>query len=97
MTLNCKVGDLAIVVRSRAGNEGRIVRFIELVAPETIVLGKPVARRLGALWRTDSLIRFVDAMGRYIGEAGFVAASFLRPIRPLDEPETITTDDEVTA
>ena len=28
MKLNCKAGDLAVVVKSHAGNEGRIVRVI---------------------------------------------------------------------
>ena len=32
--LNCKQGDLAILVRSYAGNEGAIVRCLELAEPD---------------------------------------------------------------
>ena len=97
MTLNCKVGDLAIVVRSKAGNKGKVVRCIELVTGFGYVLGRPIDSRLGALWKVDSPMRFTDGYGNFVGEERIAADSNLRPIRPLDEPETITTDDEVMA
>ena len=93
MTLNCKVGDLAIVVRSVAGNEGKIVRCLELL-PSGIDGAHP---RQGALWRTDRALNRVEESGLKCSPANLCPDSFLRPIRPLDEPETITTDDEVTA
>lgn len=31
MKLNCKPGDLAVMVKSNAGNEGRVVRCIQFV------------------------------------------------------------------
>jgi hypothetical protein len=31
MKLNCRPGDLAVIVRSTAGNEGKIVRCLQLV------------------------------------------------------------------
>jgi hypothetical protein len=31
MTLNCKQGDMAIVVRSRAGNAGKVVTCLEFI------------------------------------------------------------------
>ena len=47
MTLNCKAGDLAIVVKSFTGNEGKIVRCIRLAddadkASFGCLLSKPV-------------------------------------------------------
>ena len=91
MTLNCKVGDLAIVVRSEAGNEGKIVRCVRLVGKKNVVLRD---KRIVAswVWKIDSLLP------SWSGEASNrIEDCLLRPISPLDEPETITTDDEVMA
>ena len=94
MTLNCKVGDLAIVVRSRAGNEGKIVRCLALHPAGTD--GRSI--EYGPMWRIDGKkIRGLSASGKLLDMREYCADSSLRPIRPLDEPETITTDDEVTA
>ena len=91
MTLNCKAGDLAIVVRSQAGNEGKIVRCVRLVGERNILLrdGRMVT---SWVWEIDSLL---PSWGGQV--SNLVEDCLLRPIRPLDEPETITTDDEVTA
>ena len=91
MTLNCTVGDLAIMVRSEAGNEGKIVRCVRLVGKKNVVLRD---KRIVAswVWKIDSLLP------SWSGEASNrIEDCLLRPIRPLDEPETITTDDEVMA
>lgn len=57
--MNCKPGDLAVIVRSMAGNEGKIVRCVRLadsseakeagfdMRPEVWVLEKPLMTRLG--------------------------------------------------
>jgi hypothetical protein len=34
MKLNCKQGDLAVIVRSQAGNEGKVVQCLRLVLNE---------------------------------------------------------------
>ena len=92
MTLNCKVGDLAIVVKSWSGNEGRIVRCLELL-PAGL---QGMDEEIGPLWRVDKALSTTRG-GKYNGSAFIAADCQLRPIRPLDEPETITTDNEVTA
>jgi hypothetical protein len=91
MTLNCKVGDLAIVVRSEAGNEGKIVRCVQLLGKKNVLLrdGGAIA---SWVWEIDSLLpSWSGAVSNQVEDC------LLRPIRPLDEPETTTTDDEVVA
>ena len=92
MTLNCKVGDLAIVVRSAAGNEGKIVRCVRLGNNGFFLSRNNGVVDHGPSWVIDGAL--VGWRGDLVSK---VPDSFLRPIRPLDEPETITTDDEVTA
>ena len=81
--MNCKPGDLAVIVRSWAGNEGKIVRCVELVNSPDFegltfldgprwLIDRPVPLRLGGTTKT-------------------VADSALKPIRPNDgKDETLT-------
>ena len=49
--MNCKKGDLAIVVSSLAGNEGRIVRCLEFIGMMFWLHGEELRRN--ATWRID--------------------------------------------
>ena len=92
MTLNCKVGDLDIVVRSQAGNEGKIVRCVQVAGNGLFLNRNEEIIDLGPSWMVDRTV--AGCLGNPVSK---IPDSYLRPIRPLDEPETITTDDEVTA
>jgi len=76
--MNCKPGDLAIVVKSWAGNEGKIVRCIKLdtersffdnVGPDGVTPPEPI-------WIIDIHLRGCD--GSF---SNYIADSQLRPIR----------------
>ena len=68
MTMNCKQGDLAIVKRSAAGNEGKIVRCLHMV------MGNGTWG-YGPRWVTDPQLQ-----GTHPSQQ-FVLDSCLRPIR----------------
>lgn len=76
--LRCRPGDLAVVVKSWAGNEGRIVRCLELVGCR-IWITPDRGESVVAAWRTDTLLRDVD--GDFDNE---IADDQLRPIRDSD-------------
>ena len=67
--MNCKQGDVAVIVRSVAGNEGKVVRCLELHPT-------PYAAQDGAgpRWVTDPPI---------IGCAGWIDAVLDANMRPL--------------
>lgn len=57
--MNCKPGDLAIIVRSVAGNEGKIVRCIKYAGKiRWLVIGG--GEEFKESWEVDSLIRSID-------------------------------------
>jgi hypothetical protein len=82
--MNCKPGDLAVIVRSYAENEGRIVRCVRLVNYlwNNMLGGAHVL----PTWEIDQCLTNPD--GRLIR---LVPDNQLRPIRPSDgEDETLT-------
>ena len=73
--MNCKPGDLAVIVRSRAGNEGKIVRCIRLAtASEKFYFVS------GTYWLVDRELSTV--FGRL---ASIARDDWMRPIRPQDD------------
>lgn len=68
--MNCQKGDIAIIIKSTAGNEG-----ISIVCEELI--GYPVGftKEAGQFWRVDKKLR--TNIGRY---EPYVPDSFLMPI-----------------
>jgi len=83
--MNCKPGDLAIVINSCAGNEGRIVRCIRLTeySGQTLPDG---GRENCAVWEIDKpLPDFLGLYGLYIGDYQ------LRPLRGLPGNEHFVT------
>jgi hypothetical protein len=74
MKLNCKVGDLAVVVRSVAGNEGKIVRCLQFIPSHTFVSRDGVIYDADA-WETTPVLMGFD------GRPTRAKDSNLRPIR----------------
>ena len=87
--MNCKPGDLALIVRSKAGNEGRLVECLELVGVVYDRFGMLACNGL-VCWRVRALDgRPIKWDGGYVGE--FVADARMRPIRDNDgEDETLS-------
>lgn len=81
--LRCRVGDLAIVVNSSRGVHGpcvgRIVRCIRFIPSH------PFCQPWGAMdsWITEPMLKCED------GRETPCPDSYLRPIRPSDEPDEI--------
>ena len=77
--MNCKPGDLAVVIRSCAGNEGKIVRCIKLVPNDTAVMPD------GSFWTRNGWITEPELPGWNPGiKAASVPDQNLRPIRDND-------------
>ena len=78
--MNCKQGDLAIVVFSICGNEGKIVRCLQRYdGPWREGHNKPG-------WLTDTLIKRQDGTAHHAA-----LDKYLRPIRDQDgQDETLT-------
>ena len=85
--MNCKQGDLAIVVRSVAGNEGKIVRCLKL---------EPAGFDYndiddGAIWVIDRSLNWIDERTGRTGQSPSCPDINLRPIRDNPGPdETLT-------
>ena len=81
--MNCKQGDLAIVVKSRAGNEGKILKCIKFVGRVPGWCGED-------RWEVDVRLR-----SRLGGVCITFRDAWLRPIRPSDEPDETLSWKEV--
>ena len=75
--MNCKPGDLAIAVKSVAGNEGKIMTCVRYIGEIKGFEGKDH-------WEVDRLLP-----ARMGGEYPFCRDSYLRPIRPNDGEDEI--------
>lgn len=77
--MNCKQGDLAIVVKSELGNEGKVVRCIR-------VLSKKESDALmywsGPLWEVDAPLK--ASFGFVVTYTNHCPDSYLRPLRNQD-------------
>lgn len=90
--MNCKQGDLAIVVRSRAGNEGKVLTCVRYTGVGILVgddnhfkqssWGKDV-------WEVDTTMKVVTSEGIPDGTCNYVKDSQLRPLRG-----TLTDNEE---
>lgn len=91
--MNCKPGDLAVIVKSFAGNEGKIVRCLRLATESEI---KEADFRPMPIWVIDRPLRTTWGFHRALA-----ADEFLRPIRPSEgDDETLTwagKPEQVTA
>ena len=59
MTLRCKPGDLAIIVKSVSGNEGKIVVVGKFLGnAEVVIYNKTIKMSVNDYWEIDRPIRF---------------------------------------
>ena len=84
--MNCKQGDLAYVVRSYAGNEGRIVRCVRLLPCKRWRLPN------GVIFTEPSWVIDCALAGWTGGLENSIPDHQLRPITP---PPGTVTDEEV--
>lgn len=77
--MNCVPGDLAVIVRSHAGNEGKIVRCVRFVGTYTFLTANNATHTATDVWALDR--RLVGCNGAY---GGYIEDKCLRPIR--DQP-----------
>lgn len=75
--MNCKQGDLAIIVQSVCGNEGKVVKCLEYAGVFKCTSNGVVG--FYDYWKTDTFITFEG--GRRDNE---IRDCVLRPIRPTD-------------
>lgn len=85
--MNCKQGDLAVIVRSFCGNEGRIVRCLKFYGRGAFKDGTV----FDDIWIIDGRFARPDLKALRCGGDAAISDSWLRPIRPGDgEDETLT-------
>lgn len=83
--MNCKPGDLAVMVYSTCGNEGKIVRCEVYIGDVLALWPDGTERTLVDAWRLDQPVRGFD--GRF---TNLTPDAWLRPIRDNDgEDETL--------
>ena len=76
--MNCKQGDLAVIVRSSAGNEYKIVRCLRFI-PRLLQLGRNGRVMETPCWEIDTPLR------GFLGTIDcFISDSQLRPLRDSD-------------
>jgi hypothetical protein len=73
--MNCKQGDLAIIVKSNCGNEGKIVRVLELYVP--LFVDSSIAHH--TFWKIDRKIQATNMLDEII-QIDFCTDAQLRPI-----------------
>jgi hypothetical protein len=83
--VNCKPGDLAVMVRSMAGNEGKIVRCIRVIGAMRLVSKTGVVVS-DLTWEIEPQI--LNWKGDLIS---FAHDGCLRPIRPNDGEDEMLT------
>lgn len=83
--MNCKQGEMAFIVKSMAGNEGKIVTCIRL-SPGHLFF------KIGEIdaWEVD-----VELPSEPKGTTRFVPDAWLRPIRPGDMEDEVTNIKEL--
>ena len=80
--MNCRQGDIAMIIYSLADNEGKVVICLEFV-------GRRIPHRSSGaedFWRVDTPIRCLTEKGKPSLEfSPYVSDSCLRPMRPTGE------------
>ena len=98
MKLNCKQGDLAIIVSSSCGNEGKIVRCLALLhtahIPDTEGEMHRFAGGARYVWRIDRTINFSNMIDTV--QISYCSDEKLRPLRGDLSDEAIETTDELS-
>ena len=98
MKLNCKQGDLAIVVRSTCGNEGKIVRCLEVMYTDRVPDVEGWMHRFAGgprwVWRIDRTINFSNMFD--VVQIEYCSDDKLRPLRGDINDEEIETSQELS-
>lgn len=82
--MNCIPGDIALIIKSLCGNEGKIVQCIKFLGPTHSKLGNLLNG--DDYWLIDTSIPATD------GSSSPTARDcWLRPIRPTDAPDEMLT------
>lgn len=86
--MNCKEGDLALIINSRAGNEGRLVKCVKYVGKVgnyfCDIISKGGYLSAGDYWGIDTLVnlKILDEENKlYENVLQYVSDSRLMPIR----------------
>jgi hypothetical protein len=83
--MNCKQGDLAVIVRSRAGNEGRFVTCLRLASKDELARAGYWLHIDKPCWILDAAINVTGG-----GQESIGLDEWMRPIRDNDgEDETL--------
>ena len=82
--MNCKQGDLAVIVRSLAGNEGKIVRCVQLLGQQCAVIDPRRGIELFTMWQVEPSIS--DWRGY---QKNSCADEFLRPLRDSEGEDEV--------
>lgn len=89
--MNCKPGDLCVIVRSMAGNEGVLCKVLDPMGCEPLFEGYIWGEGAGPCWLVE-LGRQVKTIvaGQLVSRCP-IPDAWLRPILP--PPGTVTTDE----
>lgn len=88
--MNCKPGDLAVIVKSLAGNEGRLVNVVN---SDVYMLPGDLSGMPHPLWRVRSLGEPVRSTIGWIDKEFAFPDAWLKPIR---DPGEDATDETLT-
>ena len=79
--MNCKQGDLAVIVRSQLGNAGRVMTCLCIATPEELfaTFGNTMTRH-GSIWRVDVPLQWKAWFHGQI-EVPYMADEVMRPLR----------------
>jgi hypothetical protein len=100
--MNCKQGDIAVIVRSAANNEGRIVTCLEyvgLAGHDGLVETEHgiILMQDGDYWRVDIKLNIKNSrVGTVSDCAPYVRDSCLMPISGYKEPLQVKKEEEIT-
>jgi len=78
--MNCKQGDLAIIVRSEAGNEGKIVRCIRFLG-DRLWISKDGSIKSSPTWEINALL---PSWNGDVDPRKLLQDEVLRPLRDND-------------
>lgn len=97
--MNCKQGDMAVVIRSSAGNHGRTVTCLELIGEGPMVLehnGRKYMLSEGFWWRVDRDMNLMFGGTIFMPDvAPFALDKYLMPIGSQDAKiESKETEEE---
>ena len=98
--MNCKQGDMAVVVRSSAGNEGKVVTCLEYVGHVGLIEVDGVLHYLPSsdYWLVDRVLNLSKYDGfLFLDVVSFIPDSFLMPISGYEEPMVVREEESEPA